>query len=237
MSGVRTASLLALLTLSATGAIAATVPNRVEMDVSVEARGITVGEGHDVFEHDGKRYSVSTTARTAGIARLLKNVEEKRESRGAITDAGLRPQSFQQQRTGKAPNKASFDWERKELTMDEGGQIEKVALVPNTFDQTSLAYAFVFVEPPRGGTLHVNVTDGRKLSAYDVVLVGREKLETPLGTLDTLHFRKVQPPDDKRGFEFWLSLDHFRLPIRIRIVEKDGTAFDSNVTKISYPGR
>ncbi len=237
MNRMHAASLLALLMLSATGAIAATVPNRVEMDVSVEARGITVGEGRDVFEHDGKRYLVSTTARTVGIARLLKSVEEKRESRGTITTAGLRPLSFNQQRTGKAPNKASFDWERNELTMDEGGVIEKVALVPNTFDQTSLAYAFVFVEPPRGGTLHVNVTDGRKLSEYDVVLVGREKLETPLGNLDTLHFRKVQPPDDKRGFEFWLSLDHFRLPIRIRIVEKDGTNFDSNVTKISYPGR
>lgn len=237
MNGLRMASLFALLTLAASGAVAATAPNRVEMEVSVEARGITVGEGRDVFEHDGKRYTVSTTARTVGIARLLKNVEEKRESRGTITATGLRPLSFNQQRTGKAPNKATFDWERNELTMDEGGQIEKVPLVPNTFDQTSLAYAFVFVEPPRGGTLHVNVTDGRKLSEYDVVLVGREKLETPLGNLDTLHFRKVQPPDDKRGFEFWLSLDHFRLPIRIRIVEKDGTAFDSNVTKISYPGR
>lgn len=218
-------------------AMAATVPNRVEMTVSVEARGLTVGEGRDVFEHDGKRYNVSTSARTVGIARLLKNVEEKRESRGTITEAGLRPLSFNQQRTGKAPNKATFDWERKLLTMDEGGEIETVPLVPDTYDQTSLAYAFVFVEPPRSGTLHVNVTDGRKLAEYDVVLVGREKIETPLGDLNTLHFRKVQPPDDKRGFEFWLSLDHFRLPIRIRIVEKDGTAFDSNVTKISYPGR
>ena len=233
----RIVTLLTLLAATMVCAAAPGVPIRVEMDVSVEVRGLTVGEGRDVFEHDGKHYSVTTEARTVGIAKLLKNIVEKRESRGTITDAGLRPSSFHQQRTGKAPNAATFDWEHKELTLDEGGEIEKVPLVANTFDQTSLAYAFVFTEPPRGGTLHVNVTDGRKLSEYDIVLVGREKIETPLGNLDTLHFRKVQPPDDKRGFEFWLSLEHFRLPIRIRILEKDGTAFDSNVTKIRYAGR
>jgi len=55
--------------------------------------------------------------------------------------------------------------------------------------------------------------------------------------MDTLHFRKVLVGDDKRGFEFWLSLAHHRLPVRIRIIEKDGTAFDSTVNKITYPAR
>lgn len=240
MSACKSAGLRALgaccalfATVAAYGAPA--VPMRVEMELVVEAKGMTVGEGRDVFETDGKRYSVVTEARTTGLARLLKKVDENRESRGLVTDKGLRPLSFRQRRTGKPPNGADFDWAKGELTMTEGEEVEKVPLAPMTFDQASLPYAFVFSDPPAGGRLNVRVTDGRKLQEYDLAFVGRERIDTALGGLDTLRYRKVQPPGDKRGFEFWLGLEHHRLPVRIRIVEKDGTAFDSTVTRIVYP--
>jgi len=215
----------------------AAVPARVEMAVVVEARGFKVGEGRDVFEHDGKRYSTRSEARTAGIARALKRVDEKRESTGMVTPTGLKPLKFTQQRTGKAPRVATFDWAAQRLTMDEGGDVETVPLPPFTLDQTSLPYAFLFREVPQDNRFVVHVTDGRKLQEYELRLVGREQITTPLGSLDTLHFRKVQPPGDLRGFEFWLGLEHHGLPVRIRIVEKDGTAFDSTVTSITYPSQ
>jgi hypothetical protein len=223
------------LLIAAAAAGGPKVPMRVEMDLMVEAKGMTVGEGRDVFESDGKRYSVTTEARTTGLARLLKKVDERRDSQGLVTDKGLQPLSFRQKRTGKPPNAADFDWALGELTMTEGDEVEKVALVPMTFDQASLPYAFVFSDPPVSGLLSVRVTDGRKLQEYDLAFVGRERIDTTLGALDTLHYRKVQPPGDKRGFEFWLGIGHHRLPVRIRIVEKDGTAFDSTVTRIVYP--
>lgn len=228
------AAVLAATTLAA-GAPA--VPLRVEMELVVEARGMTVGEGRDLFETDGRRYSVVTDARTVGLARLLKKVDEHRESRGLVLDKGLRPLSFRQKRTGKPPNAADFDWEKGELVMTEGDEVEKASLAPNTFDQASLPYAFVFGEPPVTGRISVRVTDGRKLQEYDLAFVGRERIATGLGQLETLRYRKIQPPGDSRGFEFWLGLDHHRLPVRIRIVEKDGTAFDSTVTRITYPGK
>jgi len=218
-------------------ALATQVPMRVEMDVVVDVKGMTVGEGRDVFEHDGKTYSVNTEARTVGIARAFRKLDEKRESRGLVTDKGLRPLSFRQTRTGKAPNAAQFDWDKGELTMDEGGKIEKVALSAGTLDQATLAYAFIFMQPPKAERFKVQVTDGRKLQDYELAFVGRERIDTDLGNLETLHFRKVQVGDDRRGFEFWLSVEHYRLPVRIRIVEKDGTAFDSTVSKITYPAR
>lgn len=234
---MRTLLATVVFILAVQSAIAAQVPTRVEMDVTVEVKGLTVGAGRDVFEHDGKTYSVNTEARTVGIARAFKKLDEKRESRGLVTEQGLRPLTFRQTRTGKAPNGAQFDWAKGELTMDEGGEIEKVPLPAGTLDQATLAYAFVFIEPPKGDRFKVQVTDGRKLQDYELAFVGREHIDTDLGKLETLHFRKVQVGDDKRGFEFWLALEHHRLPVRIRIVEKDGTAFDSTVNKISYPAR
>ncbi|MBI1397747.1 MAG: DUF3108 domain-containing protein [Betaproteobacteria bacterium] len=208
-------------------------PKRVELTIRVEARGFKVGEGHDLFVQDGHRYSVVSEARTAGIARLIKRVDERRESRGEITADGIRPTYFHQERTDKTPKTATFDWNRRELTLSEGDDRETVPLPDFVLDQTSLPYAFVFLAPPRAGTFHVHVTDGRRLTEYDVAFVGEEHIDTPLGNLDTLHYRKVQAADDKRGFEFWLSLDHYRLPVRVRIIEKDGTAFDSDVTRLT----
>ena len=214
----------------------APVPARVEMSVVVEMGGVTVGEGRDVFEHEGGRYRVVSEARTAGVARLLKRVDERRESRGSITAQGLRPARFQQERTGRAPRTAVFDWEHRRLELSEGEDRETVELPDPTLDQTSLPYAFVFTPPPQGG-FRVHVTDGRRLPDYELSLVGRERIRTRLGEMDTLHYRKVLRGDDRRGLEFWLSLDHYRLPVRIRVLEKDGTAFDSTVVRLETTGR
>jgi hypothetical protein len=214
-----------------------TAPMRVEMTISVEARGITVGEGRDVFEHDRDTYRVESEARTTGIARLLKRVDEKRESRGLVGGSGIQPLVYRQERTGKAAKVATFDWDARKLTLQEGNDREVVDLPPFTLDQTSLTYAFVFVEPPRSGSFPVQVTDGRRLVEYEVAFVARERIKSALGDLDTLHYKKVQRGDDKRGFEFWLSIAHHHLPVRVRIVERDGTAFDSNVTKLEFDGR
>jgi len=217
--------------------VAAQVPTRVEMEVSVEVKGMTVGAGRDVFEHDGKTYSVNTEAHTVGVARLLKKVDERRESRGLVTDQGLRPLSFHQTRTGKPPNAAQFDWAKGELTMDEGGDIEKVPLLPGTLDQATLAYAFIFMEPPKSDTFKVK-GDRREEAAGLRTRVRRARTHRD-GSRQAGHiaFPQVLVGDDKRGFEFWLSLEHHRLPVRIRIIEKDGTAFDSTVSKITYPAR
>ena len=212
-------------------------PMRVELTISVETRGLVVGEGRDVFEHDRDSYRVVSEARTTGLARIFKRVEEKRESRGLVSGTGIQPQMFRQERKGKASKTATFDWDLQKLHLQEGDDQETVDLPPFTLDQTSLTYAFVFLEPPRSGTFQVHVTDGRRLTAYAVAFVAKERLKTPLGELETLHFRKVQHDDDKRGFEFWLSTAHHHLPVRVRIVEKDGTAFDSNVTKLQFDGR
>jgi hypothetical protein len=56
-----------------------------------------------------------------------------------------------------------------------------------------------------------------------------------LGEIDTLHIEKVRGPDDKRGFEFWVAVDHHHLPVRILFTDPKGRAFNSLVTSIRYP--
>jgi hypothetical protein len=208
-------------------------PQRVQMDFAVTSGTMHLGEGRDVLEHDGKQYSVISESKTVGIAAFFYKMNIRRESRGLITKHGLRPLHFEEDRTRKPKRAADFDWDAKLIKLTDGAKVETVPLPENTFDQTSFAYAFSF-RPPSDEILPVYLTDGRKLSDYKYQIIGKEKLKTPLGDLETVHVQKIQEADDKRGFEVWLAVEHHYLPVQIRFVEKDGTVLDSTVTAISY---
>ena len=213
---------------------AATPPQRVQIDFTVTAGSMTIGEARDVLTHDGKQYTVVSESRTVGVAALLYKLDIRRESKGLLLKNGLQPLSFTEDRSRKPLRSAAFDWEAMTITLGEGDATQTLPLPANTFDQTSFAYAFAF-DAPSDESVAVYLTDGRRLSDYKYKMVGRETVKTPIGDLETLHYQKVRAPDDKRGFEIWLAVDHHFFPVKIRYVEKNGTTVDSTVTTISYP--
>lgn len=225
---------IALLALSllALPALAVQPPQRVELDFVVEANGMDIGEGRDVLEHDGKAYKIVSELKTVGVAAVIYKLDIRREANGLVTPGGLQPLHFEEDRSRKAPKAVDFDWKARTIKLTDGDKVQTLPLPDNTYDQTSFAYAFAFREwPDKMPTIYLS--DGRKLSDYEYRTLGKEKLKTPLGELETLHVQKVQDADDKRGFEVWLSLQHHHLPVRIRYVEKNGQVVDSTITRIS----
>ncbi len=208
-------------------------PHHVQMDFSVDSGSMHLGNGHDVLEHDGKQYSVISESKTVGVAAFFYKMNIHRESRGLITKTGLRPLHFEEDRTRKPKRAVDFDWDAKLIRLTDGANVETLPLPESTFDQTSFAYTFSF-RPPGEEIPPVHLTDGRKLSDYKYRIVGKEKLKTALGDLETVHIQKVREADDKRGFEVWLAVEHHYLPVQIRFIEKDGTVLDSTVTALSY---
>jgi hypothetical protein len=208
----------------------AAAPSRIELTFEIVFGSMKLGEGRDVVEYDGSRYSVVSLSEPQGLAALFIN-DVRRESRGVVTQDGLRPERFEESGRKGGARIAQFDWSNGQLTLNSGGDTETVKLPPNTFDQASLPYGFVFAAPPTD-SFTVHVTDGRRLTQYTYRLVGREKIKTGLGELDTLHFEKVRDPDDKRGFEFWLAVERQHLPVRLRYSDKNRRVFDSIVTDI-----
>jgi len=225
---------LLLLTASTLAARAPdkAVPSRVEVKYRVSIAGIPIGEGTDVFQHDGKTYSVVSQSNTVGLAAIYR-FNMRREAKGSVTADGLRPVSFVETRNGKFKRSASFDWAAGEVQLIDGDKKQTVQLPPNTWDASSFAWNFAFSRSD-GKELQVYVTDGRRLTQYKYSILGREKLATPLGELDTVHVKKVQEDGDKRAFDVWLAIDQHFLPARVRATEKDGTVFDSMVESVNF---
>jgi hypothetical protein len=215
----------------------ASVPARIEIKYRVAMGSMKIGEGLDVFEHNGDSYSVVSESKTAGVAAMLYRLNIRREASGKITPEGLRPHTFTESRNGKVKRSASFDWEAKQVELTDGDEAKQtVALPPNTWDATSFAWNFAFATPGNK-ELNINLTDGRRITSYRYAIVGRETLSTAMGDIHTLHVKKVQDPDDKRAFDVWLATERNYLPVRIRYTEKDGTAFDSLAEAISVSPR
>jgi hypothetical protein len=134
---VRTLLCLVLLAI-ADPAPAAGVPGRVEIAYRVSVGALTIGQGRDVLEHDGRKYKVVSTSRTAGVAGALYPLEIVRESGGRVTTQGLRPDSFEEIRNGKLKRRVQFDWNRKQAVLFDGVTERTVPLPENTWDQLRL---------------------------------------------------------------------------------------------------
>ena len=212
-------------------ALAADVPSRIEITFRVTVGPLPIGQGHDVFEHDGKTYRLTSESKTIGPAALIYRLNVVRVSAGTVTSRGLRPNTYDETRNGKPKRSVRFDWDNKQAQLIDDGEAETVDLPANTWDMASFGYNFAFF-PPTEKDFDLFLTDGRRISPYKYAVVGREKIETEAGEIETVHVKKVQRPTDPRAFDVWLAPDQHYAPVRIRFTEKDGTVFDSVVTKI-----
>jgi len=226
------ATLLAIAPAPAARAPAEPIPSRAEVKFRLTVAGIPVGEGVAVFRHDAKTYSVVMESKTIGIAAIYR-LHIRREAKGRITAAGLRPLSFVETRNDRVTRSASFDWAAGKVQLIDGDNKQTLALRPNTWDAASVVCSFAF-SLPDGKEQRLYMTDGRRITEYKYSVVGREKLSTPLGQLDTVHVKKIQDEGDKRGFDAWLAVDRHFLLVRARATEKNGTVFDWTVESASF---
>jgi hypothetical protein len=211
-------NIFSLIALSA-AAVAATAqaapPQKAEIVYELGRNGMTLAEVTHRLEHDGKAYKLTENVRGKGVLALKGDIT--RTSEGAVAADGLRPKKFEDKRSGRDTLKADFDPAAKTPTLKQQ-------------DQLSLAWTFAFAPP--GKEVGVSVADGKRVSEYAYQPAGKEKVKTPAGEFDALKFvKKRERPEDKQT-EVWIATDR-QVPVRILIVDKDGTRLDQVAAKIS----
>ena len=218
------------IALSLASAAAAAPPQRVEIGFEIARNGLVVAEVHERLEHDGRRYHLSETWKGKGIFAL--RGEARRISRGAVGADGLRPLEFEDQRSGRETARARFDWSAKTLTLQYKSEPASRPLPEAALDRLSFLYGFAFRNPGAQAATF-NVTDGRSVTTYVYQAAGRERVKTPAGEFDALKLVKRRDHPQDRATEIWLAADRHYLPVRIVLVEKDGTRLETVAVKIA----
>jgi len=206
---------LTIVLSSAIGAAAAP-PQRVEIGYEIARDGSVLAEVSQRLEHDGRSYRLTETWKGKGVYAL--RGEATRSSQGAIVADGLRPGKFEDKRTGRAARQAEFD---------------PAASTPTPLRQDRLSFIWTFAFAPPRDAVTLSVADGRHVTSYTYQAAGRERVKTPAGEFDALKLVKRKVRAEDRATEIWLAADRHYLPVRILIVENDGTRLDQVAVKIS----
>jgi len=211
-----------------TGAAQAVPPERITLTYELKRNSLVV-DVSETLEHDGRTYVITSEGKGRGILALFGIL--KRTSRGRITPQGLRPDEFRDERPGGWTVSAKFDWDARSVTQEKNGKSETLKMPATAQDPLSLAYSFAFV-PPKGKEYDVMRADGRGLTPFRFTVVGTEKLATPAGEMWTLHIAKLRDGPEDKSTDIWFAAERDFLPVRVLVVETDGTRSDQVLTRI-----
>ncbi|MGH8708439.1 MAG: DUF3108 domain-containing protein [Burkholderiales bacterium] len=216
--------------LSLAAVAQAAPPERVEITYDVLHNGGPLATVTHLLEHDGQTYRLRETWKGGGLLALLGEVQ--RTSRGKVTACGLRPLEYEDQRPRRDTARVRFGWEDGTLTQQFRDGPQARPLPPHAQDRLSFLFAPAF-HAPGAGPLEYHVADGKGVSHYVFEVAGRERLTVPAGEFDAL--RIVKRDDDGRSTQIWLDTARSYLPLRVLVVQKDGSRVDQVAARIAPP--
>ncbi len=222
-------SFLWLLTSVALSAHAAPPP-RLQLDWQLTKDGSAIAAISQTLEYGAGKYAITESWTGRGLYRLLGSA--KRASRGEVGPDGLKPLQYSDERTGRDPERASFDWQAKTVTYQYQGAPVTIPLPAHPTDDLAALFGFSF-RPPREPVILQDVVNGRGVSDRVFRAEGEHKLATPAGDFNAL--KLVRRKEGKERAEIWLAVDRGYLPVRILVVDKKGQQLDQIVTRISSP--
>jgi len=188
-------------------------------------RNFEIGKASSEWEIVDGVYRLSSVTETSGLVWLFKPYRITMESRGRLTDVGLKPENFSIKRNGvEAGEKALFDWEQMLVRVgDDAPQI----MSQGSQDLLSFNFQLGFMPHPEVGST-LPIATGRKYGIYRLEVLGDEDIEIPAGVLRTLHLRAP----GVNTTELWLAYDYLLLPVKIRFVDNKGDSLVQVATAI-----
>jgi hypothetical protein len=220
----------AVLALAGSAEAHAAPPRDIEIVYDLLTNGVPVGAATTRLQWGAGRYSIVEQVRGRGA--FARKGEAQRSSRGSVTREGLRPQEFEDRRTGRDTARARFDWSARSVTLQYKGEPRTEALPAGTHDQLSLLFGFAF-RSPGSRPLRVHVSDGRRLAAYAYRVAGRERVKTPAGQFEALKLVKEKDAPDDSGMEIWLAAERHFLPVKIVLVDKRGVRVEQTAVRLT----
>ena len=189
----------------------------IALELTLESNNYKVWATQQWEMADG-RYRVTLTAEAKALFFTLGSIVL--ESSGVISDDGLRPERYVDERN-KRRTTVDFSANEKSAQVEEAnGNRKTVALAGQAADIMSLTYDLAFnpdinIGTPFTLTNRDNVEEIRLVARREEVLTGEA------GSVRT-RFYDFRRPDGSGGIQVWLAPEFGWLPAKIRILGRDG---------------
>lgn len=181
-----------------------------------------VGEVKHSWQQVDDHYVAETSIEAVGLAALFYGKSLVQRSEGRLVAEGLRPVLYSQRESGKREERVDFDWAQGNAYLSRGSKAAQ-AVSQGTQDVVSLLHQFYFMQPLQENNI-IYVATPRRVDMHIVQVLGKEDLDLPIGTVRSLHLKRVEP--DGTQIEMWVDQDRSLLPVRIYTLSRKGAILD-----------
>ncbi len=224
--------LAVFLFLFSTLAFSKELPNILELKYELSQNGESLGTVIEKFMIDeAGNYRIESTTKGIGLYALFG--DRVLISEGKISFEGLKPKRFEVHHGSNASKNAivDFDWDNQILITRYKGSETKENIENKTQDLISYLYQFNYENFDESMIEFVAAT-GKKYKKYQFRVVDK-KVELSLGNVnfETTSIQSIAEKDGKPETQIWLNNKLYRLPIRIRYQEKNGSTLEQNLVQ------
>ena len=206
------------------------LPNILELKYELTQNGEILGTVIErfVIDETGK-YHIESTTKGIGLYALFG--DRVLISEGNITSEGLKPKHFEFHQGSNVSKDAivDFDWDNQILITRYKGSETKENIENKTQDLISYLYQFNyenFEEP----IIEFVAATGKKYKKYQFRITDKKALLS-LGDInfETTSIQSLAEKDGKPETQLWLNNKLYKLPVRIRYQEKNGSTLEQNL--------
>lgn len=206
------------------------LPTNLELKYELTQNGELLGTIVEKFVSDETgKYHIESATKGIGLYALFG--DRVLISEGIITPEGLKPKHFEVHQGNNVSKDAivDFDWDNKILITRYKGSETKENIENKTQDLISYLYQFNyenFAEP----TIEFVAATGKKYKKYQFRITDKKVLLS-LGDInfETISIQSLAEKDGKPETQLWLNNKLYKLPIRIRYQEKNGSTLEQNL--------
>ena len=193
---------------------------QLNFDVAQGNDNFKIGEASHTLNLAQGHYVLSSEIKTTGIINVLKNYRLLQTSSGSYTERTLTPDTFVEEvfeRNEIKTQHVTFDRPNHKIIYTAGNE---VTLENGTQDSLSVLYQLPTILQ-QTKTNEVAISNGKFVEKSNFEIVGKEQLDTHIGSLPTLHLRKIRSTG-MEGMEVWFAQDYRWLPVKIAHFDRNG---------------
>ncbi|MSQ80799.1 MAG: DUF3108 domain-containing protein [Candidatus Methylopumilus sp.] len=208
------------------------LPNTLELKYELTQNGELLGAVIEKFTIDNvKKFHIESATKGIGLYALFG--DRLLISEGMFVSDGLQPQRFELHQGNNLSKDifVDFDWVNGLLVTRSKGNEIKETLENKTQDLISYLYQLNyenFDEP----LIEFMAATGKKYKKYQFKVI-EKKTEIKSGDInyETTLIQSMAEKDGKPEIQIWVSNKLYRLPIRIRYQEKNGTIIEQTLVQ------
>ena len=211
---------------------AAPLPEQFTAIYSVKKTGITIGETQRVLSRENGQYLFESITRPVGVAKLFTDGQVVERSLWQFYQGHPRPEQYTFFNSGgknKRNAQLDFNWEKNQVINIINNKPWSMPLEYGTSDKLLYQLRIMQDLPTSATSLRYPIADGGKLKYYEIEILGKERIKTPLGKFEAL---RLQHTKGSRKTTMWCAQELGYLPVRIEQRKNDDSPVVAVLTSV-----